>query len=189
MIIIQTKHIPRIKETLVARNKECVIQHVQDELGLLDEYIVPIVYNNNEFLNDIFIELDDILLGLVEKHQFMIIYTTRVDFGLVTYNFKNNPVTHFETRLPQCVFVCILPDFNFDCDVTFQHSWIKLDNGITYELELLHENDNVVYDTRINGRFLEPGLCKVYKEEHFPICLEYIRDGYIKRRFISPIEL
>ena len=188
MIIIQTKHIPRIKETIVLNHDTCVIQEIHDEMGILDEYLIPIIYNNNEFTQNVYVDIDDILLGFIEKYEFMIIYTTRVDFGTVTYKFKSSPVEHFKTVLPKCVFICILPNFKFDCDVTFQHSWISLDNGITHELELIHEIDTFVYDIRINGRYLEPGLCKVYKNENFPVCLEYIRDGYIKRRFISPIE-
>ena len=189
MIIVQTKNIPRIKETLVVRNDVCVIQSVRDEEGLLDEYIIPVLYTNNQFMGDVFVEIDDILLSLMETNEFMTVYINYVDFGSITYKFKNTQVTHFETRLPTCVFVCILPDFKFDCEVTFQHSWIALDNGITYELDLIHENDNIVYDTRINGRYLEPGLCKVYKEEDYLVCLEYVKDGYIKRRFISPIDV
>jgi hypothetical protein len=188
MIIIQTKLIPKINEILVVKTDKCILQEVHDEMGILDEYLIPVVYNDNDFTQEVFIKLDDILLGLIEKHEYMCVYTTRVEFGLVKYHFNSTPANHFETRLPKCSFVCILPDFKFDCDVTFRHSWIHLDNGLTYELELLHESDRVVYDTRINGRFLEPGFCKVYKDENFPVCLEYIKDGYIKRRFISPIE-
>jgi hypothetical protein len=188
MIIIQTKLIPKLHETLVVRQDTCVIQEVQDELGILDEYLIPYAYNDKAFTHDVYINIDDILLGLMEKNEYMCVYAARVEFGLVHYHFKNDPVDHYETRLPTCAFVCILPDFKFDCDVTFRHSWIHLDNGLTYDLELLHEIEKVVYDIRINGRFLEPGFCKVYKEENFPVCLEYIKDGYIKRRFISPIE-
>jgi hypothetical protein len=189
MIIIQTKHIPKIKETLVIKHDTCTIQENNDELGFLDEYLIPILYNNNEFTQDVHVDIDDILLGFVKQYEFMIVYTTRVDFGQVTYKFKSTQAEHFNTRLPKCSFICILPNFKFDCEVTFQHSWISLDNGITHELELIHEIDTCVYDDiRINGRYLEPGLCKVYKNDNFPICLEYIRDGYIKRRFISPIE-
>ena len=186
MIIIQTKLIPRINQTLVVKYDKCVIQEVRDELGLLDEYLIPIVYNDNSFTQEVRVELDEILLGLIEKNEYMCVYATRVEFGLIKYNFNSNTVDHFETRLPKCAFVCILPDFKFDCDVTlFNTSCIMLDNGVTYELDLLHKSNHVVYDTRINGRFLEPGLCKVYREENFPVCLEYIKDGYIKQQTVS----
>jgi hypothetical protein len=188
MIILETKHIPKIKETLVFKDNKCFIQDVQDELGILDEYIIPCLYGDE---NDICVHVDDILLGLIETHEYMCVHLTFVKFGLIQYEYNRDRVDHFVTKLPSYEFLCVLPDFKFDCEVILRKSMIHLDNGLTYDLELLHKNVHKYgreFSIRINGRYLEPGFCKVYKDDNFPVCLEYFKDGYIKRRFISPIE-
>ncbi len=188
MIIIETKNIPKIKETLVFKNNKCFIQDVQDELGVLDEYILPCLYDDKE---NICVHVDDILLDLIKTHEYMCIHSTHVKFGLIQYHYDRERVDHFETKMPTYEFSCVLPDFKFDCEVTLRKSMIHLDNGLMYDLELLHkslQNYERDFSIQINGRYIEPGFCKVHKDENFPVCLEYIKDGYIKRRFISPIE-
>jgi hypothetical protein len=94
----------------------------------------------------------------------------------------------FQTNLPTLAFVGTIPKLNLDCDIILEKASIVLDSGITHLIRTVYEGDSCGLSVRINGAYLEPGLCKVYMDEDSMVCLEYSKEGYIKRRFIAPIE-
>ncbi len=187
MIIIECKNIPRVGDTLILSNDVCTIQCADDDSGLLDEYIIPVYFDDGKFRHDVHISIDEVILSMIETGDFIKIYEQYLQVGTITYDFKKSEKTIFETQLPPLAFIGVLPNLELDCEVTLEHTYIVLDSGITHRIITIYEKDPTVYKTRINGKFLEPGLCKVYKEENFMTCLEYSHSGYIKRRFIAPI--
>jgi hypothetical protein len=188
MILVECKNIPKIKETLIVSKSECILQHTQDEFGLLDEYIIDVAFYDEDADDKVAIDIDDVIVSLLSTHAYVKIFKSHLDFGDVEYTFKPGSDTMFETQVPQLSYISVLPTFDFTCDVVLEHTCIRADDGRLYKLMTLHEEYAIEHEVRINGAFLEPGFCKVYSEENSLVCFEYQKHGYIKRRFVAPIE-
>jgi len=88
MIIIECKNIPRVGETLVVSPNHCTIQDSHDDDGLLDEYIIPIYFNDNAFHVDVYIQLDTFVQSMFINNKFIKIHKTFIESENSMYTFK-----------------------------------------------------------------------------------------------------
>jgi hypothetical protein len=188
MIIIECRNIPRSADTLVLSRGTCTVQCAHDESGLLDEYITPVYFDDQNFRGDVYVALDKVVVSLIEEYECIKIYESYIEAGNITYRFSGNVKTVFQTHLPTLAFVGTIPKIDIEGEVTIGKASIVLDNGLTHMIRTMYEGHTCGLSARINAEYLEPGLCKVYMEKDSMVCLEYSKDGYIKRRFIAPIE-
>jgi hypothetical protein len=187
MRLVECERVPKVNGTMCVSSTHCKLQVSHDEQGLLDEYVIPLAHWDQDEWDDVLIDIDDTVVKLLETHRYFKVFEDHLDFGDVVYTFQKGDL--FKTEIPQLAFICVIPDFTFDQEVTIQKTNVTLDNGISYKLNpcwIDESSDDI--DIRINGAYMEPGLCKVRKEEDSMICFEYSHSGYIKRRFVAPIE-
>jgi hypothetical protein len=157
----------------------------QDEYGILDEYEFAVFFSDSKEIGEIAIEIDETLVSLFESHPFVKVFIDHLDFCDFTYTFtKRSGLLAFETQVPKLRYICIFPEFNFDQEVVLSGTTIKLDNGVTCVLSPLWEDSGAEkFETRINGAFIEPGVCRVFMEKDSIVCFDY----GIKKRFVASI--
>ena len=185
MRIIQCSLIPKIQSTLYVNHEYCTMQVGQDEYGILDEYKFAVFFSDDKDIGEIAIKIDETLVSLFETHTFVKVFTDHLDFGDYTYTFtKGSELLLFETQAPKLRYICIFPEFNFDQAVVLSGTTIKLDNGVTCVLSPLWDDPGAEkFETRINGAFIEPGVCRVFMEKDSIVCFDY----GIKKRFVASI--
>ena len=186
MRIIQCELVPRFKNTLYVGRVQSKMQVAQDELGLLDEHIFPTLFCDYDEIGDIdiAIDIDETILSLLENHKIVKVFLNHLDFGDYTYTFVKGGESQYETEVPSLRYICIFPELNFDQEVVLEDTLLKLDNGVSYVINTLWKDESAEkFETRINGAFIEPGLCKVSMERDSIVCFDY----GIKKRFVAPI--
>lgn len=189
MIILECRHIPGLLgETIVILNNTCVVQHTCEYGAILNEYTIPILFSDNKY-SGIRIKIDESIVSFINSYKIVKIFETFMDFGNVIYKFTISDDIILDTRLPELVCICDLPDLHIDQEVTLRtmdtYLHIELDNGITYFINCFYikKSKNII---RINGKFLQKNVCKIYIGYDSPMCFETLKDN--KKTFIAPIE-
>ena len=174
MIIIECACINRIHAQLVISNQRCYVQQIKNDTAVLNEYKIPIYYDDGSPI-DIEIEIDDTIIKYISTYKTVKIYKSFMDFGNIVYLFnKTNKV--LTTKLPSFRCICDLPytynssDEKVILEVSDEMLKIKFDN-VCITVATLYCS-NIFQTIIINGSYLPCGLCKIYFDEDTPLCIE-----------------
>jgi hypothetical protein len=207
MFFIECKTIPQTcsESTIVYTNNQCVIQFIENGEVNLIEYIIPVLHTDDEKM-EVSIVIDEFISKCIKKFFVMKIDSKTVSFdNEINYTFTPGEIITWETRLPKfscCFRVPRISEFLDEDDsetlnikVSKDFLILKTENTYSFQYQLLHcyEEYNNTPSFSVNSYFLvrhlkqhENEFCKLYIENDFPMCLEFVKN-YTERVYIAPI--
>lgn len=191
-IFIETKHLKDLSGTLVISGNLCTVQQISEDTITLIEWIVPILHNDRT-LKEVAVELDFKTPGSIVH-----ITDEWVHSGNKSTRYKKGDIVSWGTRLPELIAIVCASDTDLEgdeCIISVDGSDLSVGVGdeVVHHKTLHTFRDfvGITVDLRVLKGILESHtdqVCKLYAEEDFPLCLEFISDdGLTKRYYVAPI--
>ena len=192
MYVLETKHLP-LKGYMVINNKECVIQELSEDDSILVERLVPVLHQD-EKVQEIALTIDDMVCKIFKSFSIINIYPEYIDTGEYRYVFESSDVLTWGTRLPELKAIMKVPMCTLDgqCDVKIKNDYIILNDtlyikifkkfsdfekGISVDINIMRD----IWSKHKDEYF------KLYLEEEFPICIEFLEPKV--RYYVAPIDI
>lgn len=206
MFFVECKNIPETssESTLVYSKNQCVIQYIEEGEVNLVEYVIPVLHTDDKE-SELAFKFDDFIYKCIKKFFVMKIDSKTITFdNEIVYKFSEGDVVEWETRLPKfscCFKVPKISEFIDEDDseklfveVTNEFLILKTENQFTFRYPLLHcYSEYTNPPLAVNSYFLirhmknhEGEFCKLYIEEDFPLCIEFVKE-YTERIFVAPL--
>ena len=196
-VFIETKHLKSLSGTLVISNNVCTIQQLSDSTATLTEWVIPILHCGVSNV-ELAVELTPIFVDLVGRSEIVHITDDYACFGNVSITYKKGDIVSWGTRLPELAAIVKIPE------VTVENDTVELsihDNLLNFRMNdmTLHQNvfhafkefEGITVDLGILKDILNKHIgcmCKLYIENDFPVCLEFIDPTQLTvRYYVAPI--